>query len=125
LCAISFALAITHTPSTAAAIVAPLPGNPTRGAALYQSRCSACHSLDANRVGPSHRGVVGRRAGAVSNYSYSASLVRSRIIWTQVNLDRWLTNPVAMVPGTQMGIRVPSAQERADIIAYLRNPPPQ
>ena len=43
---------------------AAAPGDPTRGAELYDARCGACHSLEANRVGPAHRGVYGRKAGS-------------------------------------------------------------
>lgn len=103
----------------AAGAARPLPGDPRRGAALYQARCGACHSLDTNRIGPAHRGLIGRQAGTVPNFAYSPALKRARIVWTRDTLDRWLTAPVDMVPGTRMGIRIPVAQERADLIAYL------
>lgn len=45
-----------------------------RGVALYASRCSGCHSVDFNRTGPLHRGVVGRRVGGVTSYRYSPAL---------------------------------------------------
>jgi len=109
-------------PSRASGVAKPLPGDARRGAVLYQAKCGACHSLDANRVGPAHRGVFGRRVGMVPGFNYSPALKKSGLVWNPANLDRWLSNPVAMVPGTRMGIRVPSAQERADIIVYLRNP---
>lgn len=98
----------------------PPNGNASRGAAIYETRCAACHSLDANRVGPAHRGVFGRAAGTAPGYRYSPALKASKLVWTADTLDRWLTNPVAMVPGTRMGIRVASPQDRADAIAYLR-----
>jgi cytochrome c len=102
------------------ALAAPPSGNPSRGAAFYESHCGACHSLDANRVGPMHRGVVGRKAGSVAGFHYTHALAVSGIVWTADALDRWLTNPQAMVPGTAMGLRVASPQDRADVIAYLR-----
>jgi len=98
----------------------PLPGNPSRGAAFYESHCGACHSLDANRVGPMHRGVFGRKAGSVPDFHYTRALKTSGFVWSAVALDRWLTNPQAMVPGTAMGLRVASPQDRADVIAYLK-----
>ena len=110
--------------SISLAAAQPMPaGSAARGEALYTSRCSACHSLDANRIGPRHRGVVGRRAASLSDFNYSPALRRLDVTWDEANLDRWLTNPTAVAPGTAMGIRVPSAQERADIIAYLRANP--
>lgn len=103
---------------------APPLGNPSRGAALYEARCGACHSLDANRIGPAHRGVFGRRAGTVPGFRYSPALKASGVVWTAPNLDRWLAGPPRMVPGTAMGISVASAQDRADLIAYLNSVSP-
>ena len=94
-------------------------GDPIRGKALYQG-CESCHSIDANDVGPKHRGVVGRRAGSVTDYSYSNALKNSRLTWDDANLDRWLTNPSALVPGTKMFFKIDDAQKRADIITYLK-----
>lgn len=93
--------------------------DPTRGQALYESRCIACHSLDIHRVGPAHRGIVGRRAGSAPGYEYSRALAESDLIWTAQNLDRWLMNPERLIPGQKMGFRVDEASDRADLIAYL------
>ncbi len=96
------------------------PGSPSRGADLYEAKCGACHSLDANRIGPKHRGVFGRKAGAVPGFQYSPALKKLGVVWNAQTLDRWLQNPTAMAPGTAMGFRLSSAQERADVIAYLK-----
>jgi cytochrome c len=93
-------------------------GDATRGKALYQA-CSGCHSLDDNDIGPKHRGVVGRQAGTVADYAYSPALKASGLTWDPANLDRWLTNPQALVPGTEMYFLLADPQSRADIIAYL------
>ena len=90
------------------------------GRRLYESRCIACHSLDAHRVGPAHRGVFGSRAGSAAGYNYSNSLQNSQIVWTAENLDRWLSNPERLIPGQKMGFLISNASDRADIIAYLR-----
>lgn len=95
-------------------------GDAARGAELYEARCTGCHSLDANRIGPMHRGVVGRRAGSVKDFDYSPALRKSKLTWNEAALDRWLTNPEALVPGQKMGYSVGEAADRADIIAYLR-----
>ncbi|MBX9965177.1 MAG: c-type cytochrome [Burkholderiales bacterium] len=95
-------------------------GDPARGAELYEARCTGCHSLDANRIGPMHRRVVGRKAGSVRDYAYSPALGKSKLTWSEANLDRWLANPEALVPGQKMGYSVPESADRADIIAYLR-----
>jgi cytochrome c len=94
------------------------PGDPSRGKTVYQV-CMGCHSLDEDDVGPHHRGVVGRVAGTVPGYAYSPALKNSHIVWSPDTLDRWLTNPQALVPGVKMFFAMPSAQDRADVIAYL------
>jgi cytochrome c len=95
------------------------PADADHGKTLYQG-CQACHSIDDNDLGPRHRGVVGRRAGSIQDYSYSAALKNSGLTWDEATLDRWLTNPSALVPGTKMFFRIDDPQARADIIAYLK-----
>lgn len=94
------------------------PGDAVHGAKLYQA-CMGCHSLDENDVGPRHRGVVGRKAGTVADYAYSAGLRASGLVWTPANLDKWLTNPQKLVPGAKMFFSVAKPADRADIIAFL------
>ncbi|MGX4801701.1 c-type cytochrome [Bradyrhizobium guangdongense] len=94
-------------------------GDAARGQTLYKG-CADCHSISENGVGPMHKGVVGRKAGSVPGYDYSPDLKNSGIVWTEENLDKWLTGPQAMVPETKMFFDVPDAQDRADIIAYLK-----
>ena len=94
-------------------------GDPERGKALYQG-CQACHSVDENDIGPRHRGVVGRPAGSVEDYSYSKALKQSGIIWNDSTLDQWLTNPSALVPGTKMFFKLDDPKARADVISYLK-----
>src|SRR3954462_15677396 len=96
----------------------PVHGDATRGAVLYQA-CMACHSLDEDDVGPRHRGVVGRTAGSVPGFAYSPALRNAHLVWDRATLDRWLENPQALVPGTRMFFAMPSAQDRADVVAYL------
>jgi cytochrome c len=94
-------------------------GAALRGQALYDSRCFGCHSEDANRVGPMHRGVLGRKAGGVADFMYSKALEKSTLVWTASTLDAWLKNPQALIPGQTMNVTVPNPQDRADIVAYL------
>jgi cytochrome c len=102
-----------------AASSTPLVGDPAHGKTLYQG-CAACHSIDDNDIGPKHRGVVGRPAGSIADYAYSAALKKSGLIWDEDTLDRWLTNPSALVPGTKMFFKIDDVQSRADVIAYLK-----
>ena len=95
-------------------------GDAVRGKALHESRCSACHSLDASVVGPAHRGVFGRRAGSLAGYAYSDALKNAGFAWDAASLDKWLTDPEKLLPGQRMGYSVPDAQDRADLIEYLK-----
>lgn len=99
--------------------LSPPPGDVARGMALYQQRCTACHAVDSNKIGPAHRGVMGRRVGSLPGYKYSDEVARSRLRWTPQTLNAWLEDPEQLVPGQRMGFQVESAQERADLIAYL------
>jgi cytochrome c len=90
-----------------------------RGKAIYEAKCSACHSVQENRVGPKHAGVFGRKAGGVKDYEYSEALSQSRIIWTQNTLAQWLSDPENLIPGQKMGYRLGVTQERSDVIRYL------
>ena len=115
-CALAAATAIAG--ATEAPVTTHVSGDPAHGKTLYQA-CQACHSIDDNDLGPKHRGVVGRRAGSVADYNYSLALKNSGLTWDPTTLDRWLSNPSALVPGTKMYFTIADAQTRADIIAYL------
>ena len=95
-------------------------GDPKAGEAVY-SRCLACHSLEHHRTGPKHCGLLGRRAGTAKGFEYSDALKKSRITWNEKTLDRFLADPLKAVPGTTMTYAgVQDRQERADLIAYLK-----
>ncbi|PII37908.1 c-type cytochrome [Sinorhizobium meliloti] len=91
------------------------------GQKLFQQRCGACHQLETprNGVGPHLLGVVGRTAGSVDGFRYSAALKGSAIAWTSETLETFLSNPAAMVRGTRMTQRFNNADERRAIIAFL------
>jgi cytochrome c len=111
--------ALCILPLTASAADAAPQGDALRGKAIYDAKCSACHSVDDNRVGPLHAGVLGRKAGSVKDYDYSDALRQSRLLWSQANLQRWLADPEKLIPGQKMGYRLDVAQERADVVKYL------
>ena len=115
-------VATAQTPAAGAAArmwTSPAAGDALRGAVLYQTRCTACHAIDSNKVGPAHRGLIGRRVGSLPGYRYSDELARSRLRWTLQTLNLWLEDPEELVAGQRMSFQVESAQERADLIAYL------
>ena len=93
----------------AAAVPALAAGDAAAGQAAYQAKCGGCHSLDANRIGPAHRGVVGRRIASAPGYAYSAALKKVPGVWTPARLDQWLQGPQKLAPGTKMFLIVTDA----------------
>jgi cytochrome c len=103
--------------------VARADGDAARGEAKFQD-CAACHKLEggANNVGPSLHGVFTRKAGELADFRYSPAIKRSGITWTPETLDKFITDPQAVVPGNRMPYAgMASASDRADLIAYLQN----
>ena len=113
------AIQVLAQPAPGREWVNPPPGEAAKGAALYQQHCTACHAIDSNKIGPAHRGVMGRRVGSLAGYKYSAELAASRLRWTPQTLNKWLADPEDLVSGQRMGFLIESEQERADLIAYL------
>lgn len=107
------------------AMAADAPANPAAGKLIYM-RCVACHSIEkggANKVGPNLSGIVGRKAGAVPNFRYSAAMTKARLTWDEATLDKWLARPMAVVPGTSMAfVGLSKPQDRANVIAYMKKP---
>ncbi len=94
-----------------------------RGKILFL-RCASCHEIAPSgikRIGPSLKGVVGRKAGSLADFAYSPAMKATDFIWDDAMLDRWLEKPGAVVPGTAMafaGLR--NEDDRQAVIAYLR-----
>jgi cytochrome c len=86
------------------------------------ARCIACHSAKAgeNKIGPSLAGVFGRKSGTEPGYNYSPAMKSADITWDEQQLDKYLANPSADVHGTKMVISVPNAEDRQNVIAYLK-----
>ncbi len=106
--------AALSTPAAAA-------GDAAKGAIVF-NQCKVCHVTDkgVNRVGPSLFGVVGRKAGTVPGYTYSAANKNSGLTWTEAQLNTYLEAPQKVVKGTKMafaGLKKP--EDRANVIAFL------
>ncbi|MBY0360942.1 MAG: cytochrome c family protein [Phreatobacter sp.] len=98
--------------------------NAANGQAVYR-QCATCHTINkggANGAGPNLWGIVGRNHGAVAGFNYSAAMrAKANQPWTLEEIYAFILNPRGALPGTSMafaGIR--SEQQRADLMAYLR-----
>ncbi len=114
------ALLLATTPAWAAG------GDATKGQNVFEGagQCKTCHKPDKNLIGPALGGIVGRKAATYAGFSYSPALKASGLTWDEATLDKWLAGPAALVSGTRMVKHVDAAQDRADIIAYLKTLPP-
>jgi cytochrome c len=88
--------------------------------ALFEKRCGGCHALDRDKEGPRLGGVFGRTAGSVDSFQYSDALKKSKVKWTEETLNKWLTDTEKLVPNNDMTFHVEKADERSEIIAYLK-----
>lgn len=96
------------------------PGDPVIGKLIYD-RCIGCHSLEYNRTGPLHCGLIGRQAGSVPDFQYSEAMQQTGIVWNDDSLDKFLAAPLEFIPGTSMGfIGIKNKRERQHLIAYLK-----
>jgi len=91
------------------------------GKEVFSRRCSGCHALDGDKEGPRLRGVFGRKAGSVAGFRYSEALRRSRIVWDEGLLEKWLENTEAVVPENDMEFRVANPAERRALVEYLKS----
>jgi cytochrome c len=106
----------------AATLAVPTYAAPAaNGEALFRQRCQICHSIAAAGsagMGPNLNAVVGRKAAATA-FAYSPALKVSKLVWTAATLDRFLSAPAKMVPGTRMVISLTDPAQRAAVIKYL------
>jgi cytochrome c2 len=92
-----------------------------KGKAVFE-QCAPCHSLDGSGDfdGPTLKGIIGRKAGALEDYRYSAAMKRSGVTWDAATLDQYIADPQAFIPGNRMAFAgIADKSERDDLIAYL------
>ena len=96
-----------------------------RGGKLFQAKCGQCHNVikgGGNGLGPNLYGVVGREAGAVTDYTYTDANKNSGFTWDKKTLSKYLQNPKKMIPGTKMVFAgMKGKQDRKDLIAFLQD----
>ena len=111
----------------AAAVVAigcaspALAGDLATGAKVFRTNCAVCHSTGNNAVvGPGLHGLVGRKAGSVPGFSYSAAMKSAGFAWTAEQLAKYVTNPQAVVKGNRMPFSgLQNRSQAVDLVAYL------
>jgi cytochrome c len=104
-----------------AALAPATAADAEHGKALYQS-CIACHTERPDAIGPSLRGVFGRKSAALDDYRYSNSMRRANLTWDEANLRDYIVDPQARVKGNRMpfaGVRDP--KEADDLVAFLKD----
>jgi cytochrome c len=97
-------------------------GDAAKGKQVF-AKCQACHSVEAgtNKLGPSLHGVVGRTSGTLDGFKYSDAMKNANLTWDEATLDKYLSNPKGLVPGTKMVFPgLPKEEDRLDVIAYLK-----
>jgi cytochrome c len=99
-------------------------GEARMGEELFNKRCSGCHSLTKDGEGPRLGNVYGRAAGSVPTFTYSSALKNAHITWSDDTLDKWLTNPDALVAGNEMDFSVEKPEERQQIVRFLKSQMP-
>jgi len=91
-----------------------------RGKQLFAT-CAACHSDKPDAIGPTLRGVYGRKSGSISDFHYSTAMQRANLAWDDANLREYIKDPQAKVKGNRMpfgGLSNP--EDIDDVIAYLK-----
>lgn len=109
-------------PAPAPVAYASLTGDAAAGEKTF-AQCKACHQLAAgkNGVGPSLAGIVGKAAGQVAGFNYSAASKKSGVTWDEESLFAYLEAPQKFMPGNKMAYAgVKNPQDRANLIAYLK-----
>lgn len=108
----AFVLALAASPAAAA--------DPDHGKALYQT-CAACHTERPDALGPSLKGVVGRKSAALEDFRYSNPMKRANLVWDENNLREYIKDPQAKVKGNRMPYGgLTDGKDVDDIIAYLK-----
>ena len=105
----------------AAALAPAAAADAEHGKALYQT-CIACHTEKPDAIGPSLRGVFGRKSAALDDYRYSNSMRRANLTWDEANLRDYIVDPQARVKGNRMpfaGVRDP--KDADDLVAFLKD----
>lgn len=87
------------------------------------AQCAACHSTEKGKmgIGPSLAGVYGTKSGEIPGYAFSDAMKAANLTWDDATLDKYLTAPMKVVPGTKMTFAgLTDAAKRKEVIEYLK-----
>jgi cytochrome c len=91
------------------------------GKLVFQT-CAACHTDKPDAIGPSLRGVYGRKSGSLDDFRYSNAMLRANLVWDDANLRDYIKDPQAKVKGNRMPFAgLSDAKDIDDVIAYLKD----
>ena len=92
------------------------------GAKVFK-KCAACHSITqggSNKIGPALWGVLGRKAGSISDYKYSKAMTKHEKAWSFDEMNSFLIKPKDWIKGTKMSFAgLKNAKDRAAVILYM------
>ncbi|MDD2058461.1 c-type cytochrome [Pseudomonas sp. GD03860] len=109
-------LSLSSFSAQAAAVCDPAPGQK-----VFETRCSACHSLSEHKVGPRLDGVFGRKVGSAEGFAYSPTLEQAGFKWDAEKLNGFLNAPMSFLPGTAMGFGgLHNTDERQSVVCFLQ-----
>jgi cytochrome c len=109
----ALASAVMATPAMAA--------DAAHGKVVFQT-CAACHSDKPDAIGPSLKGVFGRKSGSLADFRYSNAMQRANLTWDEADLRAYIKDPQAKVPGNHMPFGgLSSAADIDDVISYLKD----
>jgi cytochrome c len=112
----SISAAVLFALATSSAVAADVD----HGKALYQT-CAACHTERPDALGPSLKGVVGRKSAALEDFRYSNPMKRANLVWDEDNLREYIKDPQAKVKGNRMPYAgLTEGKDVDDIVAYLK-----
>jgi cytochrome c len=108
--------AATAVALIAIAIAPAAAADAAHGKVVFQT-CAACHA-----IGPSLRGVYGRKSAALPDFRYSNAMTRANLTWDDANLKAYIKDPQAKVKGNRMPFGgLSSDADIDDVIAYLKD----
>jgi cytochrome c len=114
------ALAFTFAASSASLAAG---GDAVKGQSVFR-QCQLCHNTTrngGNGLGPNLFGIAGRKAASLPGFAYSDALKKSKIVWTDAMLKKWIASPQKTVPGTRMAfVGLTNSQDIDNVIAFLK-----